>query len=143
MEKHEQGVRRLNETVRKVVAFTLILLGILSLFFLFLSPNPMIEIYGLGAGGCLGLFAFLDLKNALTRSSVMKPQKAQAYAAFRYFLRFAIIGLVFVLIFKSPQTGVLGGVIGFSTIKVVVYATHLFDDKAYFSRLFGRKINGK
>lgn len=138
MEKHEQGVKRLNETVRKVVAFTLISLGILSLFFLFLSSDPMVEIYGLGAGGALGLFAFLDLKNALTRSSVMKPHKAKAYAAFRYFLRFAIVGFVFVLIFRSPQTGVLGGVIGFSTIKVVVYATHLFDDKAYFSRLFRR-----
>lgn len=139
MEKHEQGVRRLNETVRKVVAYTLILLGVLSLFFLFMSPDPIREIYGLGAGGFVGLFAFLDLKNALVRSSTMKPQKAKAYAAFRYFLRFVIIGIVFALIFKSPYTGVSGGVIGFSTIKVVVYSTHLFGDREFFSKLFRRE----
>ncbi|MDO4754308.1 MAG: ATP synthase subunit I [Bacillota bacterium] len=139
MEKHGQGVKRLNETVRKVVACTLIVLGALSLVFLFFSPHATEEIYGLATGGTLGIFAFLDLKNALVRSSVMKPQKAKAYAAFRYFIRFAVIGVVFALIFKSPHTGVLGGVIGFSTVKVVVYATHLFDDKAYFSKLFRRE----
>lgn len=139
MEKHGKGVQRLNETVRKVTAYTLVLLGVVSLAFLFFSSNPLRQIYGLGAGGCLGLFAFIDLKNSLVKSSTMKPQKAKAYAAFRYFLRFLVVGIVFVLVFKSPDTGVLGSVVGFSTIKVVVYATHLFDDKEFFSILFRRR----
>ncbi len=137
--RHSEGVKRLSETVRKIVLYTVFALLVVSFVSFFLFRRPADEVFGIGAGGILGLFAFLDLKNALVRSSAMTPSRAKAYAAMRYALRFAIIGLVFALIIKSPYTSVFGGVIGFMTIKLVVYATHLFNDRAYYGRIIGRK----
>lgn len=139
-----RGVKRLNETVNRVIAFTLISVGVLSVVFLFAFSDPMRQIYGLAAGAAVGLFAFLDLKNALVRASAMKPSKAKAYASVRYFLRFVILGIVFALIIKSPYTGIFGGMIGFLVIKTVIYATHLLGDRMYFAKLFKRgNIDGK
>lgn len=139
MEKHEQGVERLNETVKKVVTLTAVSLCVLAVVFFLVFPEPMPQIYGLAAGGVLGLFAFLDLKNSLIRSSVMVPHKAKAYAAFRYFIRFAVTAAVLALVFRSPYVEVLGSICGFLAIKAVIYLIHIFNDKTYFSKIFGRE----
>lgn len=137
--RHGDGVKRLGDTVKKVVWITVLALMFLALVSFFVLKRPIDDVFGIGAGGVLGLFAFIDLKNALVRSSTMTPQKAKAYAAMRYALRFVIIGVVFALIIKSPSTSILGGVVGFVVIKIVVYATHLSGDSAYFGRIIGRK----
>lgn len=142
--EHKQGIERLNETVRKVVAYTLVSVGILAVLFLFLFDNPMVEVYGLAAGAAAGLFAFIDLKNTLIRASTKRPEKAKIYASFRYFIRFSVLGILFALMIRSPQTGIPGAIAGFLVIKIVVYATHLFNSRDYYKKILGRReIDGK
>ncbi len=122
---HNKGFQRLNLTVYRVIRFTGILVVVFCVLTYLFWKDPIKEILGILSGAVLGLFAFLDLKNTLLNSTVRTPKSAKIYASIRYFLRFAVVGIVFALIIKRPDIGILGGVVGFLLVKISIYATNI------------------
>ncbi len=123
------------KTIKVVIGATLILAAICFL----VVPNPLPYIYGLGFGSAIGCLNFLLLSRTLAKAVRMHPSKAQGYATGQYFIRFVIYGVVLFVSILSPQVHVLGTVVGLLLIKVVIMATNLFSDKAYFQNIFKRK----
>lgn len=134
----------LDRTVVKVLVYTMVLLAVQALLSMILYGLRLPFLYGLGAGGAMGILMFFDLKNTLVRASSMPPLKAKRFAAIKYFARFILTGVVLALIIRSPYVDILGGVLGLLTLKIAVYLTHLFDDKGYYQRIFKRRdVDGK
>ncbi len=130
------SVRTTQLKVIKGIAFSIIVLAILSVIFL-KTPRPVV--LGLFFGGSVSCLLFLELGITLTRAVKMSPEKAQKFAMGRYFLRFTVMAIVLYVSIGAPHIHFLGTAVGLIIIKPVIYATHLFNDKQYFKNIIKRK----
>ncbi|MBM7561296.1 hypothetical protein JOC49_000816 [Fusibacter tunisiensis] len=130
------SVRQLEFRLIKIMGvFDLVLVGIGLLFF----KEPWAFIIGVVFGSAIAALNFLQLGNTLTRAVTLPPKQAQAYTTTQYFIRFLISGVVIALSIKAPYINVLGTVLGLVSIKFIILATHLFNDKTYYKNIFKRK----
>ncbi len=102
-----------------------------------LKSVPVIT--GLIFGGLIAVLNFVELSKTLQRA-VTKPQaQASSYTSIRYFIRFTLTGVVLYVAAKAPHIDFIATVVGLLSVKAVVYATHLFDDRKYFKNIITRK----
>jgi hypothetical protein len=78
---------------------------------------------GLIFGYLISVLNFIDLANTMTRASIMSPGQAQIFASLKYFIRFAVTGLVVFISIKADYINVLGTIIGLLVIKLVIIFT--------------------
>jgi ATP synthase I subunit len=126
----------LEKKIYKNIAIVTILVAIL-LAILLKDPRPFV--YGLVFGTLISVLNFRALALTIEKAVHMSPERAQAYATSRYFLRFIINGLVIFISIKADYIHVVGTIIGMFTIKFVIFVTNLFNDISFFKRIFIRK----
>jgi len=123
----------------RIIKIVLLTLAVLSLIALILADNPKIWIAGLVFGGLIGILNFIQLAKTLERAVTMPLGKAQGYATANYFVRYAIMGVVLFVSLKADYIHTLGTLAGLVSIKFIILVTNLFNDKAYYKRIFARK----
>lgn len=124
---------------KKIIRFACIEAVVVILFFLFFFENSYPYILGLIFGLAIGILNFLELSRTLNRAVTLPPEKAQAFATRKYFVRYVIYGVVLWVSIKAPYLHVLGTVLGILLIKGALLFTQLFNDKRYFLNIFKRK----
>ncbi|MDN5351667.1 MAG: hypothetical protein PWQ12_586 [Clostridiales bacterium] len=130
------SVRKTQMTIIRII---IPLIGVISLLSIFLLENPKAFILGLLFGTGISLLNFFELANTLRRAVQMPPSKAQTFTTTKYFLRYVITGVVIYISIIAPYINVLGTIVGLMTIKLIILATNLFNDKKYFQNIFRRK----
>ncbi len=141
--EHSNGVKRLNATVALVLKGTFVLVVVFSLFSYLFLAHPMDEIAGVVIGALVGVYAFIDLKNTLLSATFRDPRSAKIYTSIRYVLRYIVVALVFMLVIKNEHVGIFGAILGFLSVKISIYGTHLVGDKEYFAKIFRRDVDGQ
>lgn len=101
--------------------------------------NPVAFALGIFFGSAISALNFLQLANTLNRAVNLPPSKAQTYTVTQYFVRYLITGIVLAISIKAPYINVLGTVFGLISIKLIILATNLFNDKTYYQNIFKRK----
>lgn len=133
-------MNRLSETRNQVIRWTLIGgFGIIILALIFVRTDKMPLVLGVLFGVSISVLNFLELEKTLIKASKMKPAQAQSYATKKYFLRYAISGVVILVSIKASYISVMGTIIGLLLLKFVVIITNLFNDKEYFRRIFRKE----
>lgn len=123
----------------KTIKWVLVLdISLIILFFL-ISKSPLGWAYGITFGGSIGILNFVELGKTLEKAITMNPRRAQAYTASKYFIRYIITGIVLFVSLKADYINVLGTIIGLLSVKFIIIATNLFNDKQYFKNIFIRK----
>ncbi|MBE0449888.1 MAG: ATP synthase subunit I [Clostridia bacterium] len=130
------SVRQTQITVVKALAAVIAVLGILGFVFL---KEPVPFMMGLIFGSAISALNFFQLANTLNRAVKMHPGKAQTFAVTQYFIRYVITAIVIYISIVAPYINIIGTVMGLLTIKLIIFATNLFNDKTYYKNIFKRK----
>ncbi len=131
-------MEKVRQLEAKIIRFTAILIAALVLFASLILHNiPLVT--GLIFGSLIAILNFIELSRTLQRAVHKKPSQASAYVTFKYFIRFAIMAVVLYVAATNDAISLPGAIIGLLSVKVVVYATNLFDDRNYFKKIFKRK----
>ncbi len=131
-----ESVKSLEKKIIGVLAVTVLVIIGLS-FALMNEPLPFI--LGVIFGSAVSALHFLALGVTLKRAVNMPPGKAQGYTTRNYFIRYIITAIVVYVSIVAPYIHILGTVVGLSLIKIIIYATNLFNDKSYFKNIIKRK----
>ena len=123
----------------KVYKFTILLACVVSALSVFIIEDYKGFVLGLAFGTLIALLNFSLLAQTMRKAANMPPERAKNYASMQYFLRYIVYGLVIFISIKAPYLNVLGTIAGIISIKVVVYITHLFNDKTYYTNIFKKK----
>lgn len=130
------SVRQTQITVVKILVAVTAVIGIMG-FVLLKEPVPFLM--GLIFGSAISALNFFQLANTLNRAVKMHPGKAQTFAVVQYFIRYFITAIVIYVSIVAPYINIIGTVIGLLTIKFVIFAANLFNDKTYYKNIFKRK----
>ncbi len=131
-------MEKVRQLEAKIIRYTAILIAALVLFASLILRNiPLVM--GLIFGSLIAVLNFIELSRTLQRAVHKKKAEASAYVTFKYFVRFAIMAVVLYVAATNDAISLLGAIIGLLSVKVVVYATNLFNDKNYFKKIFKRK----
>ncbi|MCD4711975.1 MAG: ATP synthase subunit I [Clostridiales bacterium] len=130
------SVRQTQITVVKALAAVVAFIGIMGFVFL---KEPVPFLMGLIFGSAISALNFFQLANTLNRAVKMHPGKAQTFAVTQYFIRYIITAIVIYVSITAPYINIIGTVIGLLTIKLIIFATNLFNDKTYYKNIFKRK----
>lgn len=131
-----EELKKLKYQIIKCTFITFTVLAVVSIAFL---EDKMGMLLGLVFGTAISILNFLELGKTLEKAVKMNPGKAQTYTTSRYFLRYLISAIVIFVSIKADYINVLGTIAGFLSIKFVIFATNLFNDKRYFKKIFERK----
>ncbi len=131
-------MEKVKELERKIIRAAVILLGALIVIAALLLQRITV-VLGLIFGGAIAILNFIELSRTLQRAVHKAPADASAYTTFKYFIRFALSGVVLYVAAVNDQVDFLATIVGLLSVKLVVYATNLFDDKNFFKRIFKRK----
>jgi len=101
------------------------------------APVPFLT--GLALGTAVSLLNFRLLYLTLCQAVQMRPARAQRYTTGRYLIRYILMTLLLVGAFHTPRVSAFAAFIGLLLIKLVILQRDLFNSKAYFKRIFGRK----
>ncbi len=113
--------------VSKFVCFFNII--IFAIIFIFVDdPFPMI--LGVLFGSLTTLLMFVELAMTLEKSLKMKASTASAYTMGKYYIRFAIYGIVIFVSIKASYINVVGTVIGLLSVKTVIYIINILLKKS-------------
>ncbi|MCT4592767.1 MAG: ATP synthase subunit I [Anaeromicrobium sp.] len=123
----------------KTYKYTILSAFVIGTIATILFDNSKPIIMALIFGTIIGILNFRLLAMTLEKASQMEPRQAQVYVTSRYFVRYIITGLVLYVAIKAEYLNVIGVIIGLVLIKIVILSTNLFNDKAYYMRIFGRK----
>ncbi len=123
---------------RKIIRSTVVLLGAL-VFVAALVLRRVDVVLGLVFGGSIAILNFIELSRTLQRAVHKAPADASAYTTFKYFIRFVLSGVVLYVAAVNDQVDFLATAVGLLSVKLVVYATNLFNDRNFFKRIFERK----
>ncbi len=123
---------------KKIIRATVVLLAALILVAaLFLRRVTVVM--GLVFGGAIAILNFMELSRTLQRAVHKRPADASAYTTFKYFIRFALSGVVLYVAAVNDEVDFLATIVGLLSVKLVVYATNLFDDREFFKKILKRK----
>lgn len=123
----------------KIFKNTLKMMVILIIGFVIFMKNPRPMVYGLVFGTIINMLNFRLLALTLEKSVTMPPSKAQVYVGSRYFVRYIIKGIVLFIGIKADYLNVIGVIIGLVVIKILIITMNLFNNKAFFEKIFRRK----
>ena len=123
----------------KIYKYTILLMILIIICFVIFIPDPLPFILGLIFSTLISMLNFRNLALTMKKAVNMTPRRAQVYASSHYFLRFFITGIVLYISIRAEYLHLFGAVIGLLLIKVVIFATNLFNDTSYFKRIFARK----
>ena len=99
----------------------------------------MLALLGLLFGSLMACLNFVELKNTLKRAVVMSPDKAQAYASRKYFLRLGLVGVALFVSLKADYLSVIGTLVGLFSIKSVILWQYLITDTGFYRSVFNSK----
>ncbi len=122
----------------KIIRYTAVLVAVLVLFASLILRNIPI-VMGLIFGSLIAVLNFIELSRTLQRAVHKKMAAASAYTTFKYFIRFAIMAVALYVAATNDAISLFGAIIGLLSVKVVVYATHLLNDRSYFKKILKRK----
>ncbi|NLK72879.1 MAG: ATP synthase subunit I, partial [Clostridiales bacterium] len=92
-------------------------------------------------GTLIAVLNFNLLSNTMEKAAQMAPERAQRYASSKYYIRFAIYGVVLYISIIAPYINEVGTIIGLLTVKLVILIMYAFNDKNYYKKVFKRKKN--
>jgi len=121
--------------LKKTISILIVLILTAFIFF----EEPVTWLYGYIFGGAIGILNFILLAKTMEKAVKMIPHKAQGYATFNYFIRFAITGVVLFIGLKADYINAIAVIVGLILIKLIIIVTNLFSDKEYYKRIFSRK----
>lgn len=124
---------------KNILKYSLMADLVIMIIAFFIAKEPIPWIYGLAFGGLVGCLNFLHLGRTIENAVKMHPGKAKTYATSQYFLRFITTGIVITISLKADYINVLGTIISLLLVKFVIFATHLFDSKDFYKRIFKRR----
>lgn len=130
------SVRQTQITVVKMLIAVIAIIGIMGFVFL---KEPVPFLMGLIFGSAISALNFFQLANTLNRAVKMHPGKAQTFTVTQYFIRYVITAVVIYVSITASYINIIGTVIGLLTIKLIIFATNLFNDKTYYKNIFKRK----
>ncbi len=122
----------------KIIRYTIILISAFILIAALVLRNMSLVI-GLVFGALIAILNFVELSRTLQRAVHKKPADASAYTTFKYFIRFLIMAVVLYTAAVTDYIDLIGTIIGLLSVKLVVYTTHLLDDRRFFKKIFKRK----
>jgi len=93
-------------------------------FFLLLFEDRISLLLGLVFGLVFSLLNFRLLQLTIEKSVKMSEKKAQSYVTQRYFLRYAITGVVLYVAITNPSLNVLGTIAGLILLKFVILVSN-------------------
>lgn len=131
-------MEKVRQLERTVIRYTIILVAALILLSIIAFRSVPVVI-GLVFGTAIALLNFIELSRTLQVAVTKSPEKASAYTTFKYFIRFAIMGVVLYVAAVTDYIDLLGTIVGLLSVKLVVYATNLFSDRQFFANIFKRK----
>ena len=129
-------IRKLKKDITK---YTLLLGLVLSIASIAILNYPIKFILGLCFGSLIGILNFFELSNTLAKAVTFSPDKAQSFTTKKYFIRFILTAIVLYVSVTADHINVIGTIIGLLLIKVVIFATNLFNDKEYFKNIFRKE----
>jgi hypothetical protein len=132
-------LEELNKLKYQIIKWTFVTFAVLAVLSIVFLQDKKGMVLGLVFGTAISCLNFLELGKTLEKAVKMNPGKAQAYTTSRYFLRYLISAIVIFISIKADYINVLGTVVGFLSIKFVIFVTNLFNDKRYFKKIFDRK----
>ncbi|MFZ5968888.1 MAG: ATP synthase subunit I [Bacillota bacterium] len=127
------------ELQKKIFKYTLLTMIVIAVGMMLFLEKPKPVVLALVFGTLISILNFRSLALTLEKAVKLPPAQAQVYAGSRYFIRFFINGIVIFISIKADYLHVLGSIIGLFLIKGVILTTNLFDDIAFFKRIFIRK----
>ncbi len=131
-------MEKVKQLEAKIIRYTVLLIAVLVLVASLVLHNiPLV--LGLIFGALIAVLNFIELSRTLQRAVHKKPADASAYVTFKYFVRFTIMAVVLYVAATNDAISLLGAIIGLLSVKLVVYATNLFDDRNFFKKIFKRK----
>lgn len=129
----------MNETLElrmKIFKYTIILSIIIGIGSIFALNEPIPFLYGLAFGTLMSILNFSLLAKTVEKAVTMDPEKAKLYMTSRYSIRFFLYGVVLFVSIQAPYINVLGTIVGILSIKAIIYAINIFNDKEYFKRIW-------
>ncbi|NLE25003.1 MAG: ATP synthase subunit I [Clostridiaceae bacterium] len=124
-----------------VYKYTFIIALIVGAVSFFIVSDFKAFVYGLVFGTLIAVLNFNLLSNTMEKAAQMPSERAQRYASSKYYIRFAIYGIVLYISIIAPYINVIGTIIGLLTIKLVILILYAFNDKNYYKKVFKRKKN--
>ena len=119
-------IQNLKIQILKYSLFAFILINAVAFFFVDKFPPFLLgSVFGLA----ISILNFFDLANTMTRATSMNPGQAQIFASLKYFVRYALTGLVVYVSIKADYINVLGTIIGLVTIKTIIILTNVMKKK--------------
>ncbi len=131
-------MEKVRQLEKKIIRYTIILISAFVLIAALVLRNMSLVI-GLVFGALIAILNFIELSRTLQRAVHKKPADASAYTTFKYFIRFLIMAVVLYVAAVTDYIDLIGTIIGLLSVKLVVYATHLLDDRRFFEKIFKRK----
>jgi len=129
-------IRKLQLAVLKRLLIVDIALIIITVI---VSDEPLPFIYGLIFGSAISGLNFMELASTLKRAVQMPSARAQSFTTRKYFMRYIVSAVVIYISIVAPYINILGTILGMTIIKLVIFATNLFNDKHYYKKIFKRK----
>lgn len=109
--------------IKKAIALSLIIIGILALFL----KEPKSYILGMIFGSSISILNFILLA-LTTRKAVLKnPSKAYGYSVGNYFIRYIIYFVVLLVAARAEYIDFLTTVLGIFIIKIVIFTNAIYD----------------
>ncbi len=131
-------MEKVRQLEKKIIRYTVILISAFVLIATLVLRNvPLVT--GLVFGALIAILNFVELSRTLQRAVRKRPAEASAYTTFKYFIRFLIMAVVLYTAAITDYIDLFGTIIGLLSVKLVVYATHLLDDRSLFRKIFKRK----
>lgn len=119
-------IQNLKIQILKYSLFAFVLINAVA-FFLVENFSPFL--LGTVFGLAVSVLNFFDLANTMTRATSMTPSQAQIFASLKYFVRYALTGLVIYVSIKADYINVLGTISGLVTIKTIIILTNVMKKK--------------
>ena len=109
--------------IKKAIALSLIIIGILAIFLK--EPKPYI--LGMIFGSSINILSFILMGKTTEKAVLMKPSKAYSYTLGNYFIRYAIYFVVLFVAAKANYINFLTTVLGFFIIKIVILSSAIYE----------------
>lgn len=115
--------RLVPQVVKRVIIFTLIVIGIL--FFTVKNPKPYV--LGLIFGSLISILSFRLMELSTKKAVNMAPNKAYNYAIGQYFIRYSIYFVVLVIAALADYLNIFTVLLGLIMVKIVILSDTIYD----------------
>lgn len=109
--------------IKKAIALSLIIIGILAIFLK--EPKPYI--LGMIFGSSISILSFILMALTTRKAVLMEPSKAYGYSVGNYFIRYTIYFAVLLVAAKAEYIDFLATVLGIFVIKIVILSNAIYD----------------